>query len=260
MPVLYWARSCLTYVFNAETFFRMPRGEPFVRQVFATSYQTWADVGCGTTPAAPFRVEQAAGTTTTSTTEFLYDQPNEAIVVLRTGEEWSRLPDHDSNALALTLLWHDKKTGEILDVDMELNGGSGTFTDCAVDACTVASNMKVDLQNTVTHEAGHLLGLGHSTARGSTMEASTTRSGEQEKRNLEPDDEAGYCSLELPTGPCPTCACEPAPVFPSRRSVSNCSCSSVSAASTPAARWIALGTGVVALGLIGRRHRRRQRQ
>jgi len=125
--------------------------------------------------------------------------PNESIVVMRPLAEWASLEDHDSNALALTLLWHDKKTGEILDVDMELNGGAGMFTDCLKQRCVGAM---IDLQNTVTHEAGHLLGLGHSSARGSTMEASTSSSPETQKRSLEADDKAGYCALSLPRGPC----------------------------------------------------------
>jgi hypothetical protein len=199
-------------------------GETFVRSAFATSFQTWADVSCFSTPHTPFLVAQNKSTTNTTAAEFLYDQPNESIVVVRSGSEWSSLADHDSLALALTLIWHDKKTGEILDVDMELNGGAGTFTDCSSGCRTLSTN--IDLQNTITHEAGHLLGLGHTDVRGATMQPSTTKSPETEKRSLEADDTKGYCALNLPAGPCAgsTCTCSQTPVYSSHQTIRTCSC------------------------------------
>jgi len=263
VPPLYWERGCMTYVFNAQAFKRIPMGESFVRQTFKTSYQTWADVQCGTSTKPPFLVAQAGGTTDTSESRFLYDVPNESIVVVRTLAEWQSLSDHDSHALALTLIWHDKKTGEILDVDMELNGGAGTFTDCEKSRC---SGSQIDLQNTVTHEAGHLLGLGHSSVPGSTMQASTTSGPEITKRTLETDDKNGYCALMLPAGPCSlssaSCSCSAAPVFPSHRTVSGCSCSlpptAAHAAGDP--RSALPGLGGVLLALAGLRSRQRARR
>lgn len=223
--LLFWDRNCMTYVFHNTVFARIPMGEAFVRNTFATSFQTWADVKCSGT-VTPFLVAQATGATTTSDAEFLYDQPNESVIVVRNRSEWTSLPDHDSLALALTLIWHDKKTGEILDVDMELNGGAGTFTDCKATTC---KNTNIDLQNTVTHEAGHLLGLGHSSVRGATMQPSTTMSPEIEKRDLAADDIMGYCALELPDGPCKgsSCTCPTPPVYSSHRTVTACNCHAV---------------------------------
>jgi len=257
VPALFWSRNCLTYVFNSQTFARIPRGEAFVRDTFNTSYQSWASVSCGSS-APPFLVAQSQDVTNTSTAEFLYDEPNESIVVARTGTEWSALVDHDRDALALTLLWHDKRTGEILDVDMELNGGAGTFTDCAMQSCGARM---VDLQNTITHEAGHLLGLGHSTVPGSTMQPSTTSGPETQKRSLEADDKAGYCALMLPAGPCAnsSCVCPVAPVFPSKRSVRTCGCDVPGREAN--ASWAAIsGLSAVALWhvLALRRARRRR--
>lgn len=48
-----------------------------------------------------------------------------------------------------------------------------------------------DVQNTVTHEIGHLLGLAHSDVAEATMFA-TTPSGETRKRDLHDDDVDGY--------------------------------------------------------------------
>jgi hypothetical protein len=247
----------MTYLFHRTVFERVPMGETFVRKTFATSLRTWADVQC-TGTRTPFLVTAAAGTTTTADAEFLYDQPNESVVVVRNRSEWTKLPDHDALALALTLIWHDKKTGEILDVDMELNGGAGTFTDCKETRC---GNTSIDLQNTVTHEAGHLLGLGHSTVRGATMQPSTTMSPEIEKRDLEPDDSTGYCALDLPDGPCKegACTCPAPPIFSSHRSVTTCSCRTLGqspAAGSSNALW-SLGIGATLLASVWQRRRKR---
>jgi hypothetical protein len=242
----------MTYAFHSSVFPRIQMGESFVRKTFATSFQTWADVKCsGST--TPFLVAQASGTASTNDAEFLYDQPNESVMVVRNRSEWSSLPDHDSLALALTLIWHDKKSGEILDVDMELNGGAGTFTDCKATSC---NNSSIDLQNTITHEAGHLLGLGHTSVRGATMQPSTTMSPETEKRDLATDDTMGYCALDLPDGPCTgsSCTCPAPPVYSSRRSVTACSCRTLGGPGTFSG---AVGMGAVLLASAWRWRRRR---
>jgi hypothetical protein len=221
VPFLSWKRDCVTYRFNDQIFGRLPRlTESAIRQTFRSSFGAWSAVACG--GRKPFFVEQADKTTATSNAEFLYDAVNESIVAARTHTEWGKLKDHDNNALALTLLWHDKNTGEILDVDMELNT-TGTFTDCSNERCS--GNM-IDLQNTVTHEAGHLLGLGHSTVPGATMEASTGTNPEITKRSLEDDDKRGYCELMLPESKCSgaSCMCPAAPIVPSHRTVKSCGC------------------------------------
>lgn len=225
--LLYWERNCMTYVFHTNVFSRVPMGEDFVRDTFTASFASWADVACPGT-RTPFLVAQSSSSTSTLDAEFLYNQPNESVVLLRDRDEWLALDDHDSRALALTLIWHDKKTGEILDVDMELNGGAGEFTDCREVSC---NSRNIDLQNTVTHEAGHLLGLGHSNVRGATMQPSTTTSPETEKRDLGLDDTAGYCALELPDGPCAmgACTCPTPPVYSSQRTVRTCSCRALGA-------------------------------
>lgn len=252
VPLLHWTRSCVTYVFNDQLFSRLPLlTEAEIRKTFNQSYQTWADVDCGDN-RSPFFVEQADGTTMTSKAEFVYDEPNEAIVVARTRSEWAALPNHDPTALAFTLLWHDKNNGEILDVDMELNTGAGRFANCD-KGC---SGAMVDLQNTITHEAGHLLGLGHTSVRGATM-TTTAIGAETEKRTLEADDKMGYCALELPEFMCEgsKCSCPPPPIYPSQHTVQSCGCRTLGDVQ-PRTHSRAMLAGSALLGLCVARRRR----
>ena len=257
VPFLFWKppRDCMTYRFNEQFWERVPLlSEAAIRQLFNTSFQAWSSVSCSGGSGMPFQVEQYPGTTATSNAEFLYDVVNESLMAARTRSEWQSEEDHEPNALALTLLWHDKRTGEILDVDMEFNTGAGRFTDCEKQRCALNN---IDLQNTVTHEAGHVLGLGHSPVPGSTMEAATASNPEITKRTLEDDDKAGYCALELPEFTCDgdDCSCPDPPVVPLHSKVKTCGCRTVGAAEREGGLGgpIALASG--AIGLWRRRRR-----
>jgi hypothetical protein len=222
-PLLFWKRSCITYSFNEHFFTHMTRlNEDQTRAIFRASFATWAAVECQ--GRAPFFVEQARDTTSTDRAEFHYDAPNEMVINAVPADDWTSRPDHSQLAIALTSLWLDIKTGEILDADMDLNLGIGRFTDCGENACAPGS---VDLQNTITHEAGHVLGLGHSRSVGSTMEKETNNGAREiSKRSLEPDDIAGYCDLPLPSWTCKgaNCRCPPPPVNPSTVTIHGCGC------------------------------------
>src|SRR5581483_590885 len=73
--------------------------------------------------------------------------------------------DQGDGVIASTTTTSDARSGEILDSDIELNAAVFRFT--AVDGlpCQTAAEtgcVRTDVQNTVTHEAGHSLGLDHS--------------------------------------------------------------------------------------------------
>ena len=62
-------------------------------------------------------------------------------------------------------------------------------------AATSPASFKTDVQNTVTHELGHAIGLAHSPVVEATMYYQQTSSGEITKRDLAADDIDAICTL-----------------------------------------------------------------
>ena len=94
---------------------------------------------------------------------------------------------HSASAVAITLTTFDCDTGRIYDADITLNGTNFSFT---TDGR--AGLPKADIQNTVTHEAGHVLGFDHEPDATSVMYFQEPL-GEISKRTLTPADVAGVC-------------------------------------------------------------------
>jgi len=111
---------------------------------------------------------------------------------------WAGAP----NQYALTTLTARRVDGILLDVDLELNVGTYHFS--AADTCQPGF---VDLANTLTHEAGHIMGLDHSTVFGATL-YTTAEPCDTFMRDLSDDDVEGYCWLATafpPTGQVSPC-------------------------------------------------------
>jgi hypothetical protein len=77
---------------------------------------------------------------------------------------------YDPSAQGITTVFFNDHPGQpddgvILDADIELNAVSFTFVDVAADGSTAtaarSSTTAADLENTLTHELGHLQGLSH---------------------------------------------------------------------------------------------------
>lgn len=92
-----------------------------------------------------------------------------------------------NDTLSLTTLTYHVETGEVLDVDLELNG----MVPWAFDAPEAG---QYDLEAALTHEVGHMLGLAHSSVPEATMSAIHAM-GSIDLRTLAPDDEAGICAV-----------------------------------------------------------------
>jgi len=94
---------------------------------------------------------------------------------------WDSAWPYDPDVMALTSTWATD-SGVLLAFDVAINGQGGGWT---LDASGR------DLQNAMTHEVGHVLGLAHNGAEPEATMFPTTVIGETSKRDLHEDDEAG---------------------------------------------------------------------
>ncbi len=109
--------------------------------------------------------------------------------------------DYTSAALAITTTSFEPASGKILDADIEFNTPNFTFTTVDAPPCVGVFNFSCvasDIQNTATHEIGHMIGLSHSGAMSSTMFASASP-GELNKRTLD-DGSKNFVCLNYPKG------------------------------------------------------------
>jgi len=163
-------------------------------------------------------------TSTDPTPIAAYDHRN--TLVFRSTSWCAEAPDgtcetaYDVTALAVTSDTANKKTGQIYDSDIEINAtptAPWVWADVEPDA---GLDGDMDLQNAVTHEMGHLIGLDHTCydpnsglpqpydnagqpvpacpasaeVQATTMYPSA-REGDTQKRTLAPDDQAGLCGI-----------------------------------------------------------------
>jgi hypothetical protein len=150
--------------------------------------------------------------------------------------------DHGDGVIGLTTSTYSTRTGHVLDADIELNasrpgGGPGfLFTTVSSPPCegsVSTSCVAVDLQNTLTHEIGHVVGLDHVLTPGSTMEA-TAPPGETHKRVLDVGSSEGFCTI-YPRGLPPTQCLEPVEKGQALVAEGRLGCSAASGALLPAA-------------------------
>lgn len=98
-------------------------------------------------------------------------------------------PSVSKDMPAVTTVIYNTDTGAIVDADIDLNGQDFFWTTTS-DTTKAAT----DIQNIMTHEIGHLLGLAHSDNKSAVM-YDTTYQGEISKRTLHADDELGVCTI-----------------------------------------------------------------
>lgn len=157
---------------------------------------------------------------------------------------------YSAATIGLTTTTYDRNTGRIYDADMELNSGNFRFTTVDAPPCVggaAISCVSSDVQNTVTHEVGHFLGLDHAPASDSTMYASAPL-GETSKRTLDADSEAFVCDVYPAGAPSRDCVVVPVDDTLGKQA----SCNAAGAALGPL-------SAVGLLGLLARRLRRGRR-
>jgi hypothetical protein len=142
------------------------------------SFQHWQDVACS------YVSFQNNGKLANAPVGFSQGGSNVNVVKF-IESDWT----HSARAIAVTLTTFDCNTGEIFDADIVLNGVNFSFT-----TSPMVGVPRADVENTVTHEAGHLLGFDHDPNPESTMYADAPL-GETRKRTLSEDDVTGLCHV-----------------------------------------------------------------
>jgi MYXO-CTERM domain-containing protein len=198
---LFWDRRCMELAVMDAPGPRFTTEE--LDQVVARSFGQWTDADCGgRTPGFEIRLGEERALCDVA--QYVSGEGNtNAIAIVH--DDWSERALHDDAAFALTTTFFLLNTGEIIDADMELNEDDWDFAVCPEEGCMDGA---VDLENTITHEAGHFFGLAHNQVPESTMWACAD-AGEVFKRDLEADDIEGICTIYGPAALPDECRFEP---------------------------------------------------
>lgn len=173
---LHWPGNCLGVYYNERGSDDINDDSDF--DAFDKSLTAWNQVECSSF------VVQFAGKTNVEVTGYQEEQ-SPANVILFREKNWP----YSQRPVAFTSVTYSPNDGVIVDADIEMNGEDYSFTTNPAD-----EPWRIDVQNTVTHELGHFLGLDHSDDPVSTM-VSQAEPGEVTKRSLEQDDIDGACTL-----------------------------------------------------------------
>lgn len=109
----------------------------------------------------------------------------------------------EGNNAARTRLFYDPDTGEISEADIVINPYPYSVEGAPVQFSTDGTPGTYDLESTLAHEIGHLLGLNHSHVIGATMQASQALNGTYglpalSERSLSETDRAAVRSIYGP--------------------------------------------------------------
>ena len=169
--------------------------------------------------------------------------------------------DHGDGVIATTTTTSNRFTGQINDTDIELNdsvdSAGNKFIFTAVDGSPCSnpnqtSCVRFDVQNTITHEAGHTMGLDHAMDPNATMYA-TAPDGETSKRVLGADDIQAICDIYPRGRETVTGNLDPITLRPVGASNGGCGCSQTQTGPSAA-------LGALVLLLQNRRRSRRRPQ
>lgn len=144
------------------------------------AFQTWAAVDCA-------RVSFAfSGLIDNPIAEYLPNAQNQNhIFWVKSPSKWPFPID----VLAAAILGWEPYTGIIHDADILFNGFYFQWS-----TAPTPPPEHYDIENTIVHEIGHLLGLDHSDIPEATMYG-YSGIGETSKRELHPDDREGICAI-----------------------------------------------------------------
>jgi len=179
---LFWASNCVTVSVQADAAPKQHVDYDTAKASVERAFAAWMAVTCSDLP--PSITVTVDGPVQCNQSEYNPDRGNANIVLFRE-DEWPYPGGQD--ALGVTFINFDPKSGEIWDVDIEVNAVAEPLSvEPAAD--------DVDLDSLLTHEAGHLLGLAHTQDKAATMFPGYSP-GSTSLRTLGYDDVSGLCEI-----------------------------------------------------------------
>jgi hypothetical protein len=177
---LFWESSTVVIHLASSS---VPGVEPAdARAAFLSSLRAWSRAG-GCTRA----VFVDGGEVTGLATNLERMSPDMENRVVFRADAWPA--ELGPETLALTSAVYRRTTGEIIDADIDMNA-----VDHAWSISTPPLDGHDDVDNTLTHELGHVLGFAHSEVEDATMYARAELA-ETSKRDLAEDDITAVCDV-----------------------------------------------------------------
>jgi len=185
---LQWKQPCVGFTVQQDGSSQVPFET--IHAVTLQAFEAWTKADCGN--GVPAIKIKDLGDVICDRVEYNQSGANTNVVMFRDGgwthEDKNGSGPIDTNTIALTTVTYDAQKGDIFDADMEVNSAQFTFT-----TTDDAASVDTDLLSVLTHEAGHFLGIAHTTVNDATMfpnyppQSITLRS-------LEDDDMAAICA------------------------------------------------------------------
>lgn len=234
---LFWSNTCLSYAIDARGSRSVNANQtdpmPFsqVQAAIDAAFAAWENADCDGAGTPPNVIFQALESSNCRRAECKSGGNVNTVAFLDPWEDVCRGendPPYPPAAFAITVVWHNTATGEILDADIMVNdtqasfgSAGGPYTSCPEAGCAEGSRFApgpADLQSIVTHEVGHFIGIGHCVPNDAddpndpcvqaTMFGSAERN-EVSKRTLAPDDINAVCDIYPPGSLEPSCSPTP---------------------------------------------------
>ena len=215
LPFLFWGTSSIVYT---QSELGNPATGPSAFDAVTRAWTSWQAVNdaCGNLQLSegPHVSDRTVGYDPSSSTNYnliIFRTRSCSAVVpgsdpCRTSGDCNNQYDcwaYDPGIIALTTTHYKTQTGRILDADVELNAvnpGGYVFTTVDSPRCVslqTQSCVAYDIQNTMTHEFGHSLGLDHTSYPGSIMNP-TASVGETSKRTIDSGSKQFICDVYPP--------------------------------------------------------------